>query len=127
MEVEGHWVNSSTPEPPRPFGLTPKKISPGLPLLFLASYHPRLLLATHQISILCWIVLLSGHAFLGGSSQFPLSLPCISALLQQAELKLELQQDFPTVTSHRNGKEKKEGQLGWEREIQKVCDLKSGP
>ena len=111
MEVEGHWVNSSTPEP-RPFGLTPKKISPGLPPLFLASYHPRLLLAAHQISILCRIVLLSGHAFLGGSSQFPLSLPCITALLQQAELKLELQQDFPTVTSHRNGKDKMEGQLG---------------
>ena len=34
---------------------------------------------------------------------------------------------LPTVTSHPNGEEKKEGQLGWERETRKVYELKSGP
>lgn len=110
MEVEGHQVNSSMPaRPPSPFGLTPKKISPGLHYSSPVTI-PRLPLATRQISILCWMVLpLSGHAFLGGSSQFLLSPPRSSALLQQAELKLELQQDFPTVTSHQSGEDKKEG------------------
>lgn len=31
--------------------------------------------------------------------------------LKQEELKLELRQDFPTLTSHQNGEEKKVNQL----------------
>lgn len=31
--------------------------------------------------------------------------------LQQEELKLELRQDFPTLTSHQNGEQKKVNQL----------------
>lgn len=62
---------------------------------------------------------MSDHVFLGGGSWFPFSLPCINFPLQQEELKLELKQDFLTLTSHQNGEEEKEGQLGWERETKK--------